>query len=71
MKDSVGQIKFSNFKYPVPIKQIRLIDYFAGIIMGEIIHDYSNIKEIKEMVKQSYIIAKMMVEESKKYEDNA
>ena len=65
MNDLYGEIKFYDYKYGSPIKQIRLIDHFAGIVMGEIIDD-DNIKEIKEMVKQSYIIAKMMVEESKK-----
>ena len=68
MKDSVGQINFPNYKYPVPIKQMRLIDYFAGIVLGNIIDGYGN---AKEAIEKSYIIAKMMVEESKKYENNA
>jgi hypothetical protein len=73
VKDSVGQVNFSNYKYPVPIKQMRLIDYFAGIAMlGEVSFNNITIRNgMKEVVEKSYVIAKMMVEESKKYEDNA
>jgi hypothetical protein len=68
MKDSVGQVNFSNYKYPVPIKQMRLIDYFAGIVLGKI---FDENRSMKDVVEQSYLWAKMMVKESKKYENNA
>ena len=68
MNDLYGEIKFYDYKYPNPIKQIRLIDYFAGIAMSKVIDEDESLKEV---VEKSYIIAKMMVEESKKYEDNA
>ena len=72
MNDLYGEIKFYDYKYPNPIKQIRLIDYFAGIIIGKInFNNISTQRGMQEAIERSYVYAKMMVEESKKYEDNA
>jgi hypothetical protein len=77
MKDSAGkinkEINLSNLKYVPSVKQIRLIDYFAGEIMIGLTDFYNMFiqSDIQKAVEKSYAMAKMMVEESKKYEDNA
>ena len=73
MNDLYGEIKFYDYKYPNPIKQIRLIDYFAGLVMlglSNFFYDMKIQSDMQEAVEKSYVIAKMMIEESKKYEDN-